>query len=971
MFDPFIYIIVFFLIMKLLSLSGRLKRCEAILSKINSQQKKITTKEVVKEKVEPKKTESLTTVTPPQFSQPMKAEKPTPQPKLPKQKPPQRLLRTEPWKIPSIVKENWMGIFGSMAVVIGTVFFGLTADIMQQPEVRVGIMMFGSMLLLGIGAKIKSKEQWVTLSGWLKSIAGAVVLFATLGAGGIEGLQFIESPIYALACLSLGISLNIFLAFRTPSQSVASFHVILSILALCIVPQAAVILPIGALIACAGLVVSYRSKWDLHLLLIVVTFAVQNTVWTFSQWEGLSLSMNYLAIGCSLTVSAFAAMVHYSKKYQTPKFEVFPLLAHIANWGFLGWNIWLHFENIEWTYALLGALSVTGFLLARVAKKKGIHWLYLTDTIIAQLLAMGSLVSLAVFSVNPIDLSMLVFGEIILFVLISQLQKEDSLTRVGYFLQACCSFVVFVLLIDDSFNFTETFYLRAGVMAAVNWGYYFIITKKSYPVDDLHFILNGKKDVENSISIMTIFGTSFFILAYSLGIDSTIIQCVIVAVIAALAYWRTIKEDASCNIALIMSLILVHLIQWGIMMEGYAAGELSMVYSRVDLWGILLLDGFLIFGNFLQIKIWKKNLHQYVNYAMWLQVAFLTYICTEGVSALMIVPIFLGYSLVALEISRLVHLLPRHDETVKRTISESTIHVGIAFLIAFISRFVTINLQVDPDWNGISLRVVTEVLAILTFVYWLVFSPKDAGASRVIRLFNHYLLEGLLGFLTLTAFTEIQDIWRPFVWSCLAMGLMLGSLKLCWARRLTVYSWGYFIASIVHVAFVTSALNMPTVNFVEVYHLPAICAVIVQLIYSVVVYQQREAIRERRLPIDHWLAKVQRWIFEQPSLSVILPVFLGIALLFAYNFQKAILTLLWVGLISLYLGIGLFLKSKRSIQIAMTVLAICGVRLVMFDLVQSDLAVRALVFIGVGFLMLGISVVYKKFKYRIQAHEQV
>ncbi|MCB1213327.1 MAG: hypothetical protein KDK40_03420, partial [Chlamydiia bacterium] len=289
------------------------------------------------------------------------------------------------FEIPKVIKENWMGVFGSIALVIGAVFFGLTAEIMQHAEIRVGVMMAISFLLLGISQKLKNHCDWRALCGWLKSIAGAVILFATLGAGGIEGLQFIYTPIYALLFLCFGIAINIVLAMTTASQGTASLHVILSIIAFCLVPQAPILLPIGALVAGVGLTAAYRAKWDLHLLLIVIAFGVQNTVWTYSFSTALLPWMHYLAVGCSLVVGSIAASVHYSKKYHSPKFEVLPLTAHITNWGVLIWNIWMHAQFIKWMPLVLAAIAAAGFVLARVAKKKNIDWLFYTDTLLSQL----------------------------------------------------------------------------------------------------------------------------------------------------------------------------------------------------------------------------------------------------------------------------------------------------------------------------------------------------------------------------------------------------------------------------------------------------------------------------------------------------------------------------------------------------------------------------------------------------------
>jgi hypothetical protein len=353
------------------------------------------------------------------------------------------------FEIPHIIKENWMGVFGSIALVIGAAFFGLTADIMQYAEVRVGMMLVASLVFLGFSQKLKYFHNWTLFSGWLKCISGAVILFATLGAGGIQGLQFIDSPVYALLFLCLGIAINILLAVTSPSQAVASLHVILSILAFCIAPQAFILLPIGALIASIGLISSYGSKWDLHLLLIVIAFGIQNTVWTISLETQLLPWMQYIAIACSLVVGLIAACIHYSKKYESPKLEVLPLVAHISNWGLLSWNIWLHAQYFRWTPLILGAVAIAGFILARVAKKKKITWLYYTDILLSQLVAMFAIASTSTFSANYVDLSLIILVETLIFNFICRLQNEYFILRMGYLLQYL-SYLVAVIFTSDA-----------------------------------------------------------------------------------------------------------------------------------------------------------------------------------------------------------------------------------------------------------------------------------------------------------------------------------------------------------------------------------------------------------------------------------------------------------------------------------------------------------------------------------------
>ena len=68
------------------------------------------------------------------------------------------------------------------------------------------------------------------------SISGAVFLFACLGSGGIPGLQWVDNPFASLGLLILGITVNLGLGTIGRKQYFASFHTLLSLLALVIIP---------------------------------------------------------------------------------------------------------------------------------------------------------------------------------------------------------------------------------------------------------------------------------------------------------------------------------------------------------------------------------------------------------------------------------------------------------------------------------------------------------------------------------------------------------------------------------------------------------------------------------------------------------------------------------------------------------------------------------------------------------------
>jgi uncharacterized membrane protein len=89
-----------------------------------------------------------------------------------------------------------------------------------------------------------------------------------------------------------------------------------------------------------------------------------------------------------------------------------------------------------------------------------------------------------------------------------------------------------------------------------------------------------------------------------------------------------------------------------------------------------------------------------------------------------------------------------------------------------------------------------------------------------------------------------------------------------------------------------------------------------------------------------------------------------VALFLYQTFDKSILTLLWVVECFLIFIAAVILKENHFRYLAMTGLALTLIRLVFYDLAKSDTFTRALVFIGVGILMLVMNSIYNRYKDR-------
>lgn len=858
-------------------------------------------------------------------------------------------------QIPTFIKENWLGVVGSMACVIGAVFFGITSGLFQHPEVRIAALLALSFLFAA--GSIKLKEPWYIVRNLFRSTAGAIILFTALGAGGIEGLKCIHSETIACICLCAGIAVNIYLSNASPFQTVASLHVILSLLAFCIAPQELLFMPLGSVVAIVGLANAYRSKWDLHMILILFAFSILNVVWTWRM--DLEIWMHYLAIACALVVSIVAAVIHYSKRYKTTRLEALPLIAHISNWILLAWNLYIHAQFSRWAALVLGIAAIAGFFLAKVAKKKGIMWLYRCDTIFAQVLALTAISSLRLFSVRLLDICTIALLEIVVFNFINNLLKERILIRIGYFIQALFSVLFLVLLFSQftdelSSDHPLSIYCRIGAVVAISWGFYICIEMKKFVRDTVFYLVFGREGGRAPFSLMVIFGTICSLTAYAIGSKAASIQCVTCIVLLGLGLWRSRKEDLSWNLAFLSALSFIHLFSW------YSLFFHKGLDVRIDFLALIIVDAILIFGNMLKLKVWKANIHNLVVYALAIQIGLVTYFYSEPVSLFIPAIAFLGYALIALEAARYIALKPK--------LQESLLHVGIGFMYCFIASFVTIYLQLEEAWNGISLRIIAEILGMSTLSYWIAYAPKNLKISKFSAILSAGCIELLLGFTSLVVFTEVSEFFRPMLWAVMALGLLVGTKYLFWPSRLYTYSWMYLIASAFHTAFATSNLVLPGQSVAEANHLHAFGAIFLQLVYAFIAHKKAFRNREEndsQIPVA--LRGLYRFLYRQPCITVLLPIFIGAALLFAFNYEKTLLTLFWVGLSSLYLALSLLVKSKLGIQIAMATLLICSIRLLVFDLVQSDISIRAIVFLGVGILMMLISIMYKKYKHRLEA----
>jgi hypothetical protein len=365
--------------------------------------------------------------------------KPTTVPKPVKTIPRPKLVRTEPsqmsvlWNVlAERFMQNWTGIIGAMLTVLGVGFLGVYTALKCAPFYRFLIIDAFALILVVAFFVLNKKPLWHQLALWLRSIAGAIFLFGCIGSGGIEGLQWIYAPLPGLLLLLLGIAVNLLLSYIGGKQIFASLHVLLSLLALTLAPQTTVVFVIASVVTLVGIALAYREKWEYHLLVTIALFFAFHLYWyTNYNSSDATLINHYAALAGVVGVGVAALLRHYQKAYQATKLQSLPLVVHLVTWLFLAIGIVLHSEVLPWHSALLGAAAVAAYLLSRRARVLNIRWLYMTDALVAQTIALLALATLSKLQVNGYMIAGFMFVEVLLFALVAKVEKEKALYTIG------------------------------------------------------------------------------------------------------------------------------------------------------------------------------------------------------------------------------------------------------------------------------------------------------------------------------------------------------------------------------------------------------------------------------------------------------------------------------------------------------------------------------------------------------------
>ncbi len=290
--------------------------------------------------------------------------------------------------------DNWTGILGTGIMVLGIGYLSIYTALKVSPLFRILILWAYAGLLIGSYYFLKKKEKWEKTGLWLRSAGASLFLFGCFGASQIPALSFITNPIAGYTLIGLGIGLNLFVGYIIKQQTFLSLHVVLSMLILCVVPDKTLAtFLLAAITSAIGIVLSYKEKWEYHLLVVIISFIIFD-VWFNAQGTTLTTTENIFAIIGILVVAASCMFMQYRSVYENTHFDKAAFVTHLTNWVLFATGLILHSTGSHFKTFILFGGAIICFFIALRARKKNIFWLYHLDGMVSFVLFALSIIML-------------------------------------------------------------------------------------------------------------------------------------------------------------------------------------------------------------------------------------------------------------------------------------------------------------------------------------------------------------------------------------------------------------------------------------------------------------------------------------------------------------------------------------------------------------------------------------------------
>lgn len=326
--------------------------------------------------------------------------------------------------------DNWTGILGTAIMVLGIGYLSIYTALKVSPFYRILILWAYSGLLISSYYLLKKKEKWEKTGLWLRSAGASLFLFGCFGASKIPALSFITNETVGYLLIGIGIALNLFIGYIIRQQTFLSLHVVLSMLILCVIPDKVLAtLLMAAITGAIGIILSYKEKWEYHLLIVIIAFIIFD-IWFNAQGTTLTATENIFAIIGIVTVAASCMFMQYRSVYENTRFDKAAFITHLVNWILFATGLILHATGSRFkTFVLFGG-AIVCFFIALKARKRKIYWLYHLDGIVSFILCALSIIMLNDWNIGIDVIAFILYLLTVVCLFMVFKEKEELLHKI-------------------------------------------------------------------------------------------------------------------------------------------------------------------------------------------------------------------------------------------------------------------------------------------------------------------------------------------------------------------------------------------------------------------------------------------------------------------------------------------------------------------------------------------------------------
>ncbi|MCB1171195.1 MAG: DUF2339 domain-containing protein, partial [Leptospiraceae bacterium] len=190
--------------------------------------------------------------------------------------------------------------------------------------------------------------------------------------------------------------------------------------------------------------------------------------------------------------------------------------------------------------------------------------------------------------------------------------------------------------------------------------------------------------------------------------------------------------------------------------------------------------------------------------------------------------------------------------------------------------------------------------------------------------------------------------------------------------RFQLYSIFYFWVAALHTAFLSGASPMPESHWTDRVWIAGLISLAGQVTFLLLQYfrWQPAAATDARSansdsPLDwlsQWMEPLRNRLEDRKDSSIFYPLFFSVALFLYWSFDHSLLTILWMLEVLVVFSIGLKLGRNHFRYTAQAALILCVGRLILYDMSQNSIVMRAIAFLGVGAIMILMNAIYHRFR---------